>query len=315
MPGHDAEDAGDRAAGRELGRRRGRVQAAVARPLVRDEGRELALEAEHGGVDDRDAGRDRGVVEDVARLERVGAVEDDVVAGDDPLDVRGDEHLLVGDDLDLGVERVDRPLRGLDLALPHPVGRVDDLALEVADVDDVEVDDADRPDAGGGEVERRRRAEAAGADEQRLRAEQPRLAGGADLGDQQVAAVALLLLGGQDDRRLERRGRRPSRPGSRRTSRRRPCSPSRRGSGRRTASGRRRRSRGSTGASRSGATRLDLLLDVALGDVGGAGQVALLPLGRLADVDDDGGARGRGRRPPGGVTSLIWARASRRRSA
>ena len=35
---------------------------------------------------------------------------------------------------------------------------------------------------------------------------------------------------------------------------------------------------------------LDLLLDVGLGDVGGAGQVALLPLGRLADVDDRGGA-------------------------
>ena len=100
MPGHDAEDAGHGAAGRELGRRRGRVQAAVARSLVRDERRELALEPEDRGVDDRDAGRDRGVVEDVARLERVGAVEDDVVAGDDPLDVRRDEHLLVGDDVD-----------------------------------------------------------------------------------------------------------------------------------------------------------------------------------------------------------------------
>ena len=93
--------------------------------------------------------------------------------------------------------------RRLDLALADPVGRVDDLALEVADVDDVEVDDADRPDARGGEIQRGRRAEAARADEQRLRAEQLRLAGRADLGDQQMAAVALLLLGGQDDRRLE----------------------------------------------------------------------------------------------------------------
>ena len=93
--------------------------------------------------------------------------------------------------------------RRLDLALADPVGGVDDLALEVADVDDVEVDDADRPDARRGEVERGRRAEAAGADEQRLRAEELGLAVRADLGDQQVAAVALLLLGGQDDRRLE----------------------------------------------------------------------------------------------------------------
>ena len=100
MPGHDAEHARDRAAGRELGRRRGRIEAAVARSLVRDERRQLALEAEDARVDDRDAGRDRRVVEDVAGLERVGAVEDDVVALDDPVDVLGDEHLLVGDDLD-----------------------------------------------------------------------------------------------------------------------------------------------------------------------------------------------------------------------
>ena len=45
-PGHDAEDAGHGAAGRELGRRRRRVEAAVARALVRDERRELALEPE-----------------------------------------------------------------------------------------------------------------------------------------------------------------------------------------------------------------------------------------------------------------------------
>ncbi len=149
------------------------------------------------------------------------------------------------DDLDVGVEGVDRDARRLDLALADPVGRVDDLALEVADVDDVEVDEADRPDARRGEVERGRRTEAAGADEQRLRAEELRLAGRADLGDQQVAAVALLLLGGQHDRASRSRGRRPSRPGSRRSSRRRRCSPSRRGSGPRTASGRRRRSTGS----------------------------------------------------------------------
>ena len=35
-----------------------------------------------------------------------------------------------------------------------------------------------------------------------------------------------------------------------------------------------------------GGDALDLLFDVALRDVGGAGDVALLPLGRLSDVDD-----------------------------
>ena len=72
----------------------------------------------------------------------------------------GDEHLLVRDDVDVRVERVDRDPGGLDLALADPVGRVDDLALEVAQVDDVEVDDADRADAGGGQVERGRASRA-----------------------------------------------------------------------------------------------------------------------------------------------------------
>jgi hypothetical protein len=53
---------------------------------------------------------------------------------------------------------------------------VDDLALEVGDVDDVVVDDAERPHAGRGEVERGRRAEAAGAEQQDLRVEQLLLA-------------------------------------------------------------------------------------------------------------------------------------------
>ena len=86
--------------------------------------------------------------------------------------------------------RADSTLRS-----PDPVGRVDDLALEVGQVDDVEVDETDGPDPGRREIQRRRAAEAAGADEQRLRGEQPCLAGRADLRDEQVAAVALLLLG------------------------------------------------------------------------------------------------------------------------
>ena len=50
---------------------------------------------------------------------------------------------------------------------PADVGRaVDHLALQVAVVDDVEVDEADAPDAGRGQVQRQRRAEPARADQQ-----------------------------------------------------------------------------------------------------------------------------------------------------
>ena len=149
-------------------------------------------------MDDRDLVPDGGVVQQVARREVVGAVDDHVPAvGEDPVDVLGGEPLLVGLHGHVGVERLERPLRRLGLGLAEPVGRVDDLALEVRRVDGVVVDDPERADAGGGEVERRRRAEPAGADQEDARVEQLQLALLADLRDQQVAAVAAALLVGR----------------------------------------------------------------------------------------------------------------------
>ena len=51
------------------------------------------------------------------------------------------------------------------------------------------------PTPGRGQVERRRRAEAARAEQQDLGVEQPQLALLADLGQQQVAVVAVALVG------------------------------------------------------------------------------------------------------------------------
>ena len=70
-----------------------------------------------------------------------------------------------------------------------------DLPLQVRLVDDVRVDDAERADAGGGEVERGGRAEASCADQQDAGVEQLQLPLLADLGDQDVARVAGALLG------------------------------------------------------------------------------------------------------------------------
>ena len=78
-----------------------------------------------------------------------------------------------------------------------------DLALEVREVDDVVVDDAERAHPGGREVERGRRAEPAGAEQEHLRVEQLELALEPDLGHQQVARVALALLGAQRARYLD----------------------------------------------------------------------------------------------------------------
>ena len=64
-------------------------------------------------------------------------------------------------------------------------------------VDDVEVDEAERADAGGGEVERERRAEAAGADAEDLGGLELLLAFHADFGQDEVARVARDLFVGE----------------------------------------------------------------------------------------------------------------------
>ena len=76
----------------------------------------------------------------------------------------------------VGVDGGQRLLRGVDLALADAVDVVEDLALQVRLVDDIHVDDADRADAGSRQVERGRRAEAAGAEQQHPGVEQLQLA-------------------------------------------------------------------------------------------------------------------------------------------
>ena len=90
MPGQHAEHAVGAARRRQLGGRRLRIQAAVARALVGDEGRELPVEAEDRRVHDRLALAHGGVVQQVARGEVVGAVDDHVVVADQV------EHVVAG---------------------------------------------------------------------------------------------------------------------------------------------------------------------------------------------------------------------------
>ena len=235
---------------------------------------------------DRDVVPDRGVVDEVARREVVGAVDDHVPAGlEDPLDVLGGQPLAERDHLDVGVERLDRPARRVGLRLAERVGRVHDLALQVRLVDHVRVDDPEPADAGRGQVERGRRAEAARADQQDARVEQPQLALLADLGDQQVAAVAGRALGAERAREVGREAA---------------ALPVRVAAGERDRAlvaelAERLRREGRAVAGRAveehraravGRDAFDPRLEVPARDVDGAGDAALLPLVALADVDE-----------------------------
>ena len=96
-----------------------------------------------------------------------------------------------------------------------------DLALQVGEVDLVVVDQGDPADAGRAEVERHRRAEAAGADHQRVGGSEALLAFDADVVEQDVARIAQQLVVGHGaavasrlssgaKRRIHAEGRDPS---------------------------------------------------------------------------------------------------------
>ena len=69
-----------------------------------------------------------------------------------------------------------------------------DLALQIGQIDPVVVDDPERADPGGGEIEQQRRAEPAGADHQHARRQQLFLPLLADLVEDQMARIAPELL-------------------------------------------------------------------------------------------------------------------------
>ena len=112
---------------------------------------------------------------------------------------------------------------------------MDHLPLQVRQRDRVVVDHAERADAGRGQIEQDRRAEAAGADDQHARLFQRRLAGTADLAQHDVAGVSFELFRTQHGSLAHTRQRfavktalRPGRIAlrSRRLDGNRPCAPS-----------------------------------------------------------------------------------------
>jgi hypothetical protein len=78
----------------------------------------------------------------------------DAALADHIHDVVGAETHVVGHDVHIRVDQRQGLLRGVDLAIADALEVVQDLTLQVGRVDHVHVDDADRADARGREVER-----------------------------------------------------------------------------------------------------------------------------------------------------------------
>ena len=112
-------------------------------------------------------------------------------------------------DLHQRVQGGDGVTGGLDLGPAHIRDAVDHLALEVAQVHGVVVDDSQGSHSGGGQVQQRGRAEAAGADHEDLGVFQAALPDRPDFRDDEVPGVAFHFFRAQAVRGLHQRsGRR-----------------------------------------------------------------------------------------------------------
>ncbi len=185
-----SQDPALRARRHQPGRRRIRIEAAIAGPDPRVEHAGLTLEAEDAAVDVGLAQQHAGVVHQVAGRKVVGPVHHHVVRRQDVECVLAGQAGLVRVHPHPGVEVGEPRLRRLELRLPDAGGAVQHLALQVALVHHVGVDDAEASDAGGREVERERRPEPAGADQQHARGLEPALTLEPDLGQDQMPPVA-----------------------------------------------------------------------------------------------------------------------------
>ncbi len=198
LPG--ADDAGQRPEHAALGARRNLAlgrrlgeDAAVARAAGSPEDRHLPVEAKDRPVDVRPSFEHAGVVDEIAGLERVRAVDDQVVEAHEFARVGGHEAHRNRVDCDVGIERPQPFGGGLDLQPPDAGRVVQDLALKIRHVDAVVVDDPDPADARGRQVRQHRRAQAARTDAEHARRGELALPLQPDFGDQQMAAVTAQL--------------------------------------------------------------------------------------------------------------------------
>ncbi len=137
----------------------------------------------------RPPGEPGRIVAQIARRKVVRAVDQQIILGEqgdgvvrrDAAGVEPQPHVRV---------QGGEPARGrFDLGRADRRGVVEDLPLQVVLGDPVEVGQAERAHAGGGEVKRRRAAESAGADHEHARGGQPALTTDPDLVEQDVPAV------------------------------------------------------------------------------------------------------------------------------
>ena len=123
-------------------------------------------------------------------LEVIGAVDDDIVRAEHFQRDVACQACFVEIDAHFGIDGLEAIASGMQFRTADVGRAVQDLALKIAEIDDIEIDDADAAHAGGGEIQAERRTEAAGADQQHAGRFQSFLAVHADFRHDEMTAVA-----------------------------------------------------------------------------------------------------------------------------
>jgi hypothetical protein len=148
-------------------------------------------------VHQRLAGKEAGIVDEELRREVIHAVEHHIVVADNLQGIACRQTLFIHHDVHVGIERLDLLLAGQDLGTADIRRVMDDLTLEIAQVHDIAIDEPDRADSGGCQVQGCRRTKASGADHEHLRLNDLLLSFSPDLGKKDMAAVAINLCLGE----------------------------------------------------------------------------------------------------------------------
>ena len=175
------------------------VEAAEARAVGGEEGGDGSGAGDRAPVDVGDPEFDGAVVDEVAGLEVVGAVDEDAreVPGvlDEVFGVGGGEVGDVGVDGDVGVGGVEPRFGGdrLGDAIDRVLVGEEGLAVEVGAFDEVAVDDGELPDAGTGEEVGADAAERSDADDEGVGRGELGLSFGSDGAGAGLAGVAFVV--------------------------------------------------------------------------------------------------------------------------
>src|ERR1700732_2814018 len=184
-----AENSAFGARGHQAGRGRFGIEAAVARAAGRSEDANLSFKAENRAVHVRLAEKDAGVVYKIAGGEIIGAVNDDVVVLHYVERVVAGQMRFEAIDLDFGVQALQAIGGGFDFWAADVGGAEKNLALEIGEVDGIEIDKANAAYSCGGQIETERRAKASGSNAEYFCLLQLELTFHADFGHDEVTAV------------------------------------------------------------------------------------------------------------------------------